>query len=68
MNKGRIDLEKVKSFLRDHGNHACYSICMHPSLHNTYHTMASMIFDLCEHKMHVAVGNPCETEYYEYEF
>lgn len=67
-NKGKIDLALIQAFLRDHGDHPCYSICMHPSLHNTYRTMASLVFDLTDRVMYVAAGNPCQSRYQKYTF
>jgi predicted choloylglycine hydrolase len=67
-NKGRIDSDMIKSFLRDHKD-GCYSLCMHAeNSPGQYHTFASMIINLTDRVMEVAKGNPCRSEYKAYGF
>lgn len=67
-NKGRIDNNMIKGFLRDHKG-GCYSLCMHAENGpGKYHTFASMIINLTDRIMEVAKGNPCCGEYKAYEF
>ena len=71
-NKGAIDIDKVKGFLRDHkvdDEVGKFSLCMHACEETEYyHTFASIINDLKNSAMEIAKGNPCESEYVRYEF
>ena len=59
----------IRSFLRDHGDGSSpYSICMHPSEHNTYHTFAAIINHLTGRCLGLAAGYPCQHEFATYEF
>lgn len=68
-NKGRINVEMIKSFLRDHKN-GKNSICMHPDPDKevSYHTFTSIINRLADRRMEVAKGNPCANEFAVYSF
>lgn len=67
-NKGSISAKTIRGFLRDHGDGGPYSICMHPSEHNSYHTFVSVVNHLTSRYMEVAVGYPCQHEFAIYEF
>ena len=59
----------IRSFLRDHGDESSlYSICMHPSEHNTYHTFAAIVNHLTDRCLELAVGYLCQHEFAPYEF
>ena len=64
---GRITVETLQSILGDHFNHP-KSICRHPDPTQPKversATLASMIVDLTTGEMYVAVGEPCQAEYY----
>jgi len=64
---GQITVDTLKSVFCDHFNRP-KSICRHPDLTQPKiersATLASMIVDLTDGKMHVAVGEPCQAEYY----
>ena len=66
---GRITIETLKSILRDHFNYP-KSICHHPDpaqpKAERSATLASVIIDLTVGEMHLAVGEPCQTEYHAY--
>lgn len=66
---GAVDTGTLKSVLRDHFNEPS-SICSHVDLdrpdHEVGHTNASVIMDLRNHRMLLAAGPPCETEYEEF--
>lgn len=64
-NKGRIDSEMIKGFLRDHMNQP-NCICVHMSKEGDYHTFASIINHLCDNIFEVAKGAPCSKEYKKY--
>lgn len=65
---GGIDVETAKDFLRSHENFP-NSICAHPSPERPWnHVLAAMVYDLTCGEMHIAFGNPCETEYKKFRF
>lgn len=66
-NKGRIDIRKIKNFLRDHSN-GNNSICAHEYTKGVYHTFTSLISNLTDLEITVAKGTPCRGEYATYEF
>ena len=63
-NKGKISLEMLKGFLKDHVNRPG-SLCRHGK---EVKTTFSVIINLSTKTMFLARGNPCESEYYEYTF
>lgn len=67
-NLGNIDVDLAKQFLKSHERFP-HSICCHPFPEKPWNkTLASMIYDLNEGKMHIAFGNACEVPYHTYEF
>ncbi len=67
-NKGTITVEKGKAFLGDHA-YEPFSICSHPNFVNTrWKTLASIVFDLEELKMHIAFGTACNEKFHEFSF
>ena len=66
---GSVELETLKSLLRDHTNHPD-SICEHDNPdappHRDYQTLVSIIMDLMEGVMWAAQGPPCQHAYIEY--
>lgn len=64
--RGRINIETIKSVLRDHFDHPL-SICTHvdnePPNESPAQTNASLIFDLYNSMFHIAKGPPCEHSY-----
>ena len=67
-NLGDIDIEMAQNFLRSHENFP-NSICAHPSPERPWNrVLAAVVHDLTCGEMHVAFGNPCETEYKKYRF
>lgn len=70
--KGQVSVEKIKGYLSDHSNGAA-SICRHPrsedlekGFESAGRTVASMISEPAKKRMHVALGNPCDSEYVTY--
>jgi isopenicillin-N N-acyltransferase-like protein len=63
-NLGRITVDMLKEFLSDHVNYPG-SICRHGQW---VKTTFSVIINLTTQTMHLAIGNPCEAEYKEYNF
>jgi isopenicillin-N N-acyltransferase-like protein len=61
---GRITVEKMKEFLSDHVNYPG-SICKHTE---SLKTVFSVIINLTTQTMFLAIGNPCEVQYREYNF
>jgi predicted choloylglycine hydrolase len=64
--KGNIEIEDIKSILRDHGEENFPSdntICRHAEL---WGTLGSVIFLPKEKKMLIVEGNPCKGNYKEY--
>lgn len=67
-NYGKIDVEMAKNFLKCHDRFP-NSICVHPCPERPWNkTLAAMVYELDEGKMHIAFGNPCEMEYHTYTF
>jgi len=62
-NRGKISIEKMKEFLRDHVNYPD-SICRHG---DRIKTTFSIIINLNTLTMLLAKGNPCEVKYNEYQ-
>ncbi len=67
---GQVTVETLKSIFCDHFNHP-KSICRHPDPDQPdierSATLASMILDLTAGQMHLAVGEPCQGDYYTVE-
>ena len=70
--KGRVSVERIKDYLSDHSN-GDSSICRHPrsadlekGFESAGRTVASMISEPAKNRMHVALGNPCDSEYVTY--
>ena len=59
---GSLTVDDVKRFLSDHSGHPT-SICRHDG---ESRTVASLICEPAEGRMHVAVGNPCDSRYKTY--
>lgn len=65
---GNIDIEMCKDFLRSH-EYFPNCICAHPSSERPWNrTMAAAVYDLTCGEMHIAFGNPCETDYQRLRF
>ena len=69
---GKVDVASVKRYLSDHSNGES-SICRHPrtedlekGFESAGRTVASMISEPAERRMHVALGNPCNNSYVTY--
>lgn len=69
---GRVDVQRIKSYLSDHSNGEA-SICRHlrsedveKDFETAGRTVASMIAEPANKRMHVALGNPCASEYVTY--
>lgn len=60
--RGRVSVEDLKAFLKDHSGHPV-SICRHDG---DSRTVASLIAEPARRRMHVAVGNPCQSAYKTY--
>lgn len=64
--EGNINLDYVKKCLSDHEGYPG-SICSHGDDENpNWQTIASVIYDLDDKKVHVCCGAPCENEYMEF--
>ena len=70
--RGSISVESIQRFLSDHSNHPT-SICRHPQttdlqqgLETAGRTVASIIAEPARRRMHVALGNPCESRFATY--
>jgi isopenicillin-N N-acyltransferase-like protein len=59
---GTLSVENLKTFLADHDGYPT-SICRH---NGESLTVASLISEPGERRMHVAVGNPCQNRYVTY--
>jgi isopenicillin-N N-acyltransferase-like protein len=57
--KGRVTVSDVKGFLSDHSGQPA-GICRHDG---DSRTVASLISEPAQRRMHVAVGNPCQNMY-----
>jgi len=60
--RGRLTVAKMQAMLADHDNHPT-SICRHQ---DGFVTIASMVAEPDQGRLHVAVGNPCENGYVTY--
>jgi isopenicillin-N N-acyltransferase like protein len=69
---GSLSVEVMKKLLQDHNNHPS-SICRHPNpraplpISKLMKTLVSIITCPGEQKAYIALGNPCENEYSEYQ-
>ncbi len=69
--RGALSVDVMKGLLEDHNNRP-NSICRHPNPRNPLpigrlmKTLVSLISQPKEGKVFLAVGNPCENEYFEY--
>jgi len=69
---GRLSVDVMKQLLQDHNN-CPNSICRHPNPKNPLpmgrmmKTLISLISYPEERKAYIALGNPCENEYQEYQ-
>ncbi len=61
---GSITVEDIQHFLSDHSGYPT-SICRHDK---GMRTVASLIAEPAQGRMHVAVGNPCQNRYATYTF
>jgi isopenicillin-N N-acyltransferase-like protein len=59
---GSIEVDDIKHFLSDHSGRPT-SICRHGG---SMRTVASLISEPAQRRMHVAVGNPCQHRYVAY--
>jgi isopenicillin-N N-acyltransferase like protein len=65
-NFGSIAVDRMKGHLSDHSNHPT-SICRHVTpASGSMRTVASMIAEPAFQRMHVALGNPCNSHYVTY--
>lgn len=62
-NENNISVDLLKNILKDHNS----GICSHPTKRNKSTTIASVIIDINNKKLFLANGNPCKTEYQEYQ-
>jgi len=69
---GSVTVEHVKKFLSDHSNHPT-SVCRHPQTSDlgdgfevAGRTVVSMIAEPAHGRLHVALGNPCESRFVTY--
>jgi isopenicillin-N N-acyltransferase like protein len=68
---GNLSVDVMKELLRDHNNHPG-SICRHPNpraplpIGKMMKTLYSIISCPKGQKAYIALGNPCENEYFEY--
>ena len=68
---GSLSVDVMKQLLQDHNNHPS-SICRHPNpraplpISKMMKTLVSVISCPEEQKAYIALGNPCENEYFEY--
>jgi isopenicillin-N N-acyltransferase-like protein len=64
---GSVTVDRIKTYLSDHSNHPT-SICRHPQTpqRGPERTVASMIAEPAHGRMHVALGNPCESSFVTY--
>ncbi len=61
-----VGVESIQRFLSDHSN-GPLSICRHPADgDSTGQTVASIIAEPAERRMHVAAGTPCSSRYVTY--
>lgn len=64
---GSITVDVMKTYLSDHSDYPV-SICRHPEKpqRGPGRTVASMIAEPARRRIHVALGNPCESHYVTY--
>jgi isopenicillin-N N-acyltransferase-like protein len=62
-----LSVDELKSFFRDHDGYPG-SICAHPDGRSSLKTVASLISEPAEGRLHAALGNPCGSEYVTYRF
>ena len=69
---GSITVESIQRYLSDHASYPT-SICRHPQTSDlgkgfevAGRTVAAMIAEPAEQRMHVARGNPCESQFVTY--
>ena len=64
---GLVTVDRMKAHLSDHSDHPT-SICRHPQTPRVgpQRTVASMIAEPAFRRMHVALGNPCNSRYVTY--
>jgi isopenicillin-N N-acyltransferase like protein len=68
---GNLSVDLMKQLLQDHNNHPS-SICRHPNpraplpISKMMKTLLSIISRPGERKAYIALGNPCENDYFEY--
>jgi isopenicillin-N N-acyltransferase like protein len=64
---GSLTVDRMKAHLSDHSNHPV-SICRHAetAAPGSMRTVASMIAEPAARRMHVALGNPCNSRYVTY--
>lgn len=63
---GSLTVDRMKAHLSDHSSHPT-SICRHASTSaGSMKTVASMISEPAFRRMHVALGNPCNSRYLTY--
>jgi len=71
-NLNNLSVDTIKKFLQDHNNYP-NSICRHPDpkavlpIGKMMKTLLSVINSPRERKAYIALGNPCENEYVEYQ-
>jgi isopenicillin-N N-acyltransferase-like protein len=69
---GEMSVDVMKQLLQDHNNHP-NSICRHPDpraplpIERMMKTLVSLISCPKERKAYIALGNPCENDYVEYQ-
>ena len=62
-----LSVEDLQGFFRDHEGHPG-SICAHVQPEGASKTVASLISEPAEGRMHATFGSPCENEYVTYAF
>ena len=62
-----LNVDDLQGFFRDHDGHPG-SICAHVQPEGTSKTVASLISEPAEGRMHASFGSPCENEYVTYAF
>src|SRR5262249_31274431 len=63
---GSLTVDRMKAHLSDHSGHPT-SICRHAqAAAESMRTVASMIAEPAARRLHVALGNPCNSRYVTY--
>jgi isopenicillin-N N-acyltransferase like protein len=62
-----LGVDDFQRFFRDHDDHPG-SICAHQTSTSTSKTVASLISEPAQGRMHVTAGSPCEHEYHVFQF